>query len=674
MPAEPTPPDRTTTRVPWPTALGARLAALYLDLAHRTTRWRLDERGPGFDALRAAPAVVAFWHEAIPLTPALLARLRAEADPVAAGRKVHALISRHRDGALATRIVGRFGIETVRGSAGRRKQGRLTDRGGAAALRQMRSMLAQGGHVAIAGDGPRGPARRLQPGVAVLAGLAGAPIVPCGFATRPSLRLGGWDRMRLPVPFGHGRIVIGAPIAVSREAAAGASEAVAAALDRLQEAADATGRVPPGARACALAWAVLATLAAPGLRVVLQRRLRRGKEIRGRLAERRGCGGPARPDGRLVWVHAASVGETLAIAPVLDALAERDDAVSILLTTGTATSARLLEPWLDATERRRARIRHRMAPLDVPAWVRRFLEHWRPDAAVFVESELWPNQLAQLRRRGVPVALVNARLSDGSARAWSRVPGFARHLLGGLDPIVARSAEDADRLRALGGRIRSVGDLKRAAPPLEADPALLERLRSRIGARPCLVAASTHPGEEEVVAEAHRRLARRFPDLLTIVVPRHPSRGASVAQALDDAPRRALDQEPDPAHGFWVLDQLGELGLAYRLATIAFVGRSLPGLSARGGQNPLEPARLGCAVATGPRTGNFRDAVAALRDADALTVVDDAAALADWAALMLGCPARAVAAGARGRAVASSGAALIGSLADLIGEMGARAG
>ena len=407
----------------------------------------------------------------------------------------------------------------------------------------------------------------------------------------------------------------------------------------------------PGPGAWAALWAAAATIAAPALRLLLRRRLRRGKEIAGRLAERRGIDATPRPAGRLLWLHAASVGETVSILPVLAALATHAPALTVLLTTGTVTSARLLARRLDAGLEER--VLHRFVPLDVPSWVARFLNHWQPDAAGFVESELWPNLLFACRRRAIPVMLLNARMSERSLAGWRRVPGLARGVLGCFTYVQARSPTDAARLEALGAPcVSAPGDLKFAAPTLPADPAELERLHAMLAGRPVWLAASTHPGEEATVFATHRALAPAHPGLLTILVPRHPERGAEIAATAGDIPlhRRSLGAAP-PDQGVWLADTLGELGLWYRLAGIAFIGRSL--LPPGGGQNPLEAARLGCAVSVGPHVGNFVDAVQALEAAGALIRLADAPALTAWIAAMLTDPARRAAAGAAGIAAAA---------------------
>lgn len=358
----------------------------------------------------------------------------------------------------------------------------------------------------------------------------------------------------------------------------------------------------------------IGTALAPLLPFWLRLRARKGKELPERLPERRGLGA-ARPAGRLIWLHAASVGESLSLLPLLHALVERCPELHLLVTTGTVTSATLLGQRLAATTLA-DRVIHRFVPLDVPRWAERFLDGWRPDAAVFVESELWPNLTAALARRGIPAALVNARISARSARMWHWAPGLMRDMLGRFRLVVAQSEDDAARLRRLGAKDAVFwGHLKAAADPLPADPAELARLRGLIGDRPVFLAASTHPGEEEAALAAHQAARERFPDLLTVIVPRHPARGAEVAALAAPAaaplaaPRRSEGKLPGPEAGVYVADTLGELGLFFRLADLALVGATLV---PKGGHNPLEPARLGCPILLGPHTENVREMAEAL--------------------------------------------------------------
>jgi 3-deoxy-D-manno-octulosonic-acid transferase len=418
------------------------------------------------------------------------------------------------------------------------------------------------------------------------------------------------------------------------------------------------------------AWRLLATLAAPLLRLHLRRRAARGKEEAARLPEREGHGA-ARPAGPLLWLHAASVGEARALLPLIEALAARAPALRFLVTTGTTTSAAQLPRWLP--EALRGRVLHRYAPLDVPAWVARFLEGWRPDAALRIDSELWPNTLAACAARGIPLVLVNGRISARSAARWRRLaPGAARRLLGAFSLVAPRSAEDAARFAALGAaRLAAPGDLKLAAAPLPAEPAALEALRAALAGRPVWLAASTHPGEEALVLQAAALLRPRHPALLVILAPRHPERGAELAALAPGAARRSQGAPPGPGP-VYIADTMGELGLFYRLASVALVGGSLV---PHGGQNPLEPARLGCPILLGPHMENFAEATALLEGAGgARRVAADAAALAAAVADVLTNPGPAAAmAAAAAQAVVPAGE-LPGRLAEgvlaLLGQPG----
>ncbi len=378
------------------------------------------------------------------------------------------------------------------------------------------------------------------------------------------------------------------------------------------------------------------TLASPFLRRMLRRRAASGKEIAERLKERFGIAGLTRPEGRLIWLHAASVGETLSLLPVIEAL---QGEAQVLLTTGTVTSAGV------AAKRLPAFALHQFAPLDVPCWVRSFLNHWRPDCAVFVESELWPTMLTMLDARAIPRFLLNGSMSARSAKSWRRAAGFARQMLGGFRAVHAQSARDAKNLAALAGKpVLEWGNLKFAAPLLPVDEAALLQMRQVISGA-CWLAASTHPGEEEIVIAAHRLLAARIPAVVTIIVPRHPARGTQVAALANGLPAalRSLGELPAPG-GIYVADTLGELGLFYRLSPCALVGGSLVPI---GGHNITEPARLGAAVLTGPFTAEITEQVERLQAAGAITQVADALTLAAAVLGFLQDPLEAAEAGAK---------------------------
>jgi 3-deoxy-D-manno-octulosonic-acid transferase len=396
----------------------------------------------------------------------------------------------------------------------------------------------------------------------------------------------------------------------------------------------------------------LTVAATPAVRLYLARRCRHGKEDQARLGERFGIASCARPSGPLLWLHAASVGESMSLLSLTERIAAERPAIEILMTTGTVAAARLLETRMPE------RMRHQYAPVDLAAAVDRFLDHWRPDLAIWVESELWPNLVLATQRSGVPQILVNARLSARSLQRWRAVPGLVRPMLRAFSLVLAQDDRQAERFRRLGaGSVACVGDLKMAAAPLAADPAALAALRRQTAGRPLWLAASTHPGEEEIVAAAHARVARNHPRLLTILAPRHPPRGPVIAQALRPGhphlARRAAGDGITDDTGIYLADTLGELGLFFRLVEIAFIGGSLVG---KGGHNPFEAARLDCAVLHGPDMTNCAAMAAALDDAGAAIRVHDVASLADAVSRLIADPderARRAAAGAR---VAAGGA------------------
>lgn len=358
-------------------------------------------------------------------------------------------------------------------------------------------------------------------------------------------------------------------------------------------------------------------LLAPFVGVFLRRRAARGKEEPTRLGERRGEATQRRPAGRLAWMHGASVGEALSLLPVAERLVQRG--LTVLITSGTVTSARLIERRLPAGAI------HQFVPVDVPRYVRRFLDHWRPDLALIAESELWPNLIVEADRRNIPMVLVNARMSERSFTRWQRLLPMIGALLGRFDLCLAQTADDAERLSRLGApRVGVAGNLKFDAPAPPADPLRVSALKGLVGGRPVWVAASTHPGEEEQIVAVHGALQTHFPGLLTIIAPRHPQRGGDIAAIAADAGLRAAMRsrglEPDGATDVYVADTMGELGLFYRIAPIVFMGGSLV---PHGGQNPIEPGKLGAAILHGPHVHNFTEVFAALdRDGGSLAVAD----------------------------------------------------
>jgi 3-deoxy-D-manno-octulosonic-acid transferase len=383
-------------------------------------------------------------------------------------------------------------------------------------------------------------------------------------------------------------------------------------------------KVPLSLIAYRLVTRALGPLSGP----LLSWRLSRGKEDGARIGERRGEPGLDRPAGILVWLHGASVGEALSLLPLIEKLTQRGR--QVLITTGTVTSAAIL------AERLPAGAFHQFVPLDTPQFMRRFLAHWRPDIALIAESELWPNFIVEAERAQTPIILVNARLSERSFRRWSLLSGFIGALLARIDLCLAQSADDGERFSQLGApNVRFVGNLKYDAPAPPADRQELASLSGLISGRQVWIAASTHPGEETLVAEAHQAIARTFPDLLTLIAPRHAKRGARIAAQLQElglqCALRSTGAQPGADSAIYICDTMGELGLFYRLAGVVFVGKSFaPG----GGQNPIEPARLASAILHGPHVANFADVYALLDAAGGAAEVGDAQQLAQTLAAL----------------------------------------
>jgi 3-deoxy-D-manno-octulosonic-acid transferase len=366
---------------------------------------------------------------------------------------------------------------------------------------------------------------------------------------------------------------------------------------------------------------------------LMKRRLKQGKEDPARIGERRGFSDDIRPHGPLVWIHGASVGEVLAAAALVEKLRALN--IRILLTSGTVTSASIV------AKRFPADIIHQYVPYDSPRYVARFLDHWRPSLALFIESDLWPNLILSSAARRLPMVLINGRMSPRSFPRWSRMSGTISALLGKFEVCLAQSELDAERFTALGSRnVVTTGNLKLDVPAPPADAARLERLMSVTRGRPVIVAASTHPGEEEILLEAHRTLAGFFPSLLMVIVPRHPDRGEAIARMIAasglHAGLRSREELPTAATDIYVADTMGELGLFYRLAPIVFMGGSLV---PHGGQNPIEAVKLGASIVHGPHVFNFTDVYEALDRAGGARRADTGEALVKQLGQLLADPA-----------------------------------
>jgi 3-deoxy-D-manno-octulosonic-acid transferase len=542
------------------------------------------------------------------------------------GTKISAVVARHGDAELIGAAMSCFDIDLIRGAGA---GGRRRDRGGTHALRAAIRALENNSSIVITADVPPGPARRAGPGIITLARLAGRPIVPTAAATSRFIALNTWSRMTINLPFSKLVYVVGDPIHVAADAD---EEELEAARDELERSlneitarayelagADLT-RITTGTAAAdpnaaptkpgllLKTYRAAMSLLRPLAPAVLKARESQGKEDPRRRPERFGIASAVRPEGLLVWIHAASVGETNAVLPMIERLKAARPELSFLLTTGTVTSAELAEQRLGPD------CQHQYVPLDAPEYAARFLEHWRPDLAAFTESEIWPSLILETAARGIPLALINGRISRRSLRRWRRNTNLASALFTRFQIVLAQNDRLARDFKLLGARnVHSVGNLKIDAPPPPIDAGELDRLKKVLALRPLFVAASTHEGEEEIIAQAHRRLARKFEGFCTIIAPRHPERGTRIAERLKDlglsVTQRSLGAMPTERTDIYIADTIGELGTLYSLSSIAFIGGSM---IEHGGQNPIEAIRHGAVVITGRHWRNFSDAYHAL--------------------------------------------------------------
>ncbi len=397
------------------------------------------------------------------------------------------------------------------------------------------------------------------------------------------------------------------------------------------------------------------------VRALLARRAAAGKEDRARLDERLGRPSRERPEGPLIWLHAASVGESLSLIPLLHRLLPARPEVTALVTTGTVTSARLL------ADRLPDRALHQFAPVDTGAAVDGFLDHWKPDLAVWTESELWPRLILATAGRNIPMLLLNARMTARSVERWRLARKTAAAILSRFDMALAQDRATADALIELGlpeARVRMTGTLKQAAAAPGCDPDTLLELQRAIGPRPVWLAASTHDGEEALAAEAHRRVLQARPDTLLIVAPRHPTRAGDAATALQGlaTARRTAGDAIGPDTQVYLADTLGEMGLWYRLAQAAFVGGSFGDV---GGHNPFEPVSLGAAVIHGPDAANFADIYRQLDAEGAARRITSAETLAEAVLALQDTDARSRAT-AQARAVAEGGGDALDAAAEAV--------
>lgn len=357
----------------------------------------------------------------------------------------------------------------------------------------------------------------------------------------------------------------------------------------------------------------------PLLGMYLQKRSRAGKEDPKRAHERRGQPQLPRPAGVLVWFHAASVGESLSLLALVVRMRHDFPDAHVMVTTGTVTSAALMAQRLPAGAF------HQYIPVDHPAWVAGFLNHWKPDVVFWAESDLWPNMLSAIRARDIPAVLLNARMSEDSFRHWRYARGTIAEILSVFNRCLAQNGAEAHRLRTLGAAdVRVSANLKYAAAPLPCNDAVLQDLQKICAGRPMILWASTHADEEIRAFALHQKLSALYPGLLTVIVPRHPARADDIVQQARTAgillARRSKGENIPEGSGVYLADTMGELGLFYRLCRFVVMGGTFADI---GGHNPIEPAQLGCSIFWGPVGYNFLTVLEDFRSADAIIEVTD---------------------------------------------------
>ena len=355
------------------------------------------------------------------------------------------------------------------------------------------------------------------------------------------------------------------------------------------------------------------------IRSYVNKRKQNGKEDVNRFNERVGRPKMPRPKGKLFWLHGASVGESVSMLPLINKILETYPDAHVMVTTGTVTSADVMQKRLPE------RAFHQFIPIDNPIFTTRFVKYWHPDVALWFESELWPAVLSSIKRKNIPLILINGRISNKTFKRWQQFDFICKELLNCFTFCLGQSDEDAYRLRVLGAKDAiCLGNLKYAGLPLPIDEKSKKDLTKQFGKRPLWLASSTHDDEEVRIAKVHKRLKEKFPDLLTIIAPRHPNRGEDIVKEINkiglSAALRSKQEKVTPETDVYVANTIGEMGLWYDLSKIVFIGGSL---IPHGGQNFIEPSRVRDAVIVGPHMHNFTDAMNRAKRADAVMQVSD---------------------------------------------------
>ena len=362
------------------------------------------------------------------------------------------------------------------------------------------------------------------------------------------------------------------------------------------------------------------------IRRYIEKRKKIGKEDVKRFNERVGRPTKPRPAGRLIWLHGASVGESISMLPLINRLLELYPDAHVMVTTGTTTSAEVMAKRLPE------RAFHQYLPIDNPVFAARFVRHWQPTIALWFESEFWPAMLSTIKRRNIPLILINGRISNKSFKRWQQFDFVIKEILDCFTACLGQSEEDAYRLRVLGAKdAMCLGNLKYAGLPIPVDEDAKKEIQTKIGERPVWLVSSTHNDEETKIGRYLKELIAKHPGLLTIIAPRHPNRGGEIRDTLRGrfqlkTALRSAGEKIMPETDVYIADTIGEMGIWYELCPIVFIGGSL---IPHGGQNFMEPSRCRDAVIVGPHMHNFTDAMNRAKRADGIIQVDETVELID---------------------------------------------
>lgn len=411
-------------------------------------------------------------------------------------------------------------------------------------------------------------------------------------------------------------------------------------------------------------YRILVVLLSPIIYMWLVIRYIKGKEDKKRFYERLGYSKQPRPNGRVVWMHGASVGECLSMLPLVKKLLAENKNLSVMVTSGTVTSAALMAKRLPQGAF------HQYIPVDFPWAAKRFVQYWNPTAVLWFESDFWPNLLVEINKKQHPLILLNGRISDKSFARWQKAPKTISAIQSLFSLSFGQTKEDARRLKVLGAKnVVSTGNLKFAAvyPPFDLKE--LKGLKKSIGDRPCWCMASSHSNEEEMGAFVHHQIKQEYKNLLTIISPRHPNRADDIEKMLKkqglSVSRRSRQEEITRQTDVYLADTIGEMGLIYQLAPFVFVGGSLIPF---GGQNMLEPMRLHRAVMIGPHAFNFREIVAQAKKQKALVEIADKEELAKQLLSFMMKPANAEKIAVRAEEMATSEMSVLERVYDILHE------